>query len=57
MSDSTERLGEFLVRIGVLTQQQVQEILKYQQEHPQMLFGQIAVQFGYINEEKLNLYL
>jgi len=57
MKDSTERLGEMLVRLGALSEDQVQEILTYQKEHPGMLFGQIAVQFGYITEEKLNAYL
>jgi len=57
MSDSTERLGELLVRMGLLTQDQAQEILQYQSEHPGLLFGQIAVRLGYVSNEKLNMYL
>ena len=57
MPDSTERLGELLVRMGALSQEQVEEILRYQKEHPDMLFGQIAVQRGYISEKVLQQYL
>jgi hypothetical protein len=57
MQDSTERLGEMLVRLGALSNEQVAEILSYQKEHPGMLFGQIAVQLGFLTEELLNKYL
>ena len=57
MSDSTERLGELLVRLGLLTQDQVRTVLEYQKAHPDKLFGQIAVQLEFITEEKLNRYL
>jgi len=57
MSDSTERLGELLVRMGALTQEQVKSILEYQVEHSDMLFGQIAIKLKYINREILEKYL
>ena len=57
MQDSTERLGEMLVRLGALKKEQIAEILSYQIEHPGMLFGQIAVQLGFITEEVLDKYL
>jgi hypothetical protein len=57
MPDSTERLGELLVRLGAITEQQVQEILVYQKEHPEMLFGQIGIRLGFITEEKLEMFL
>jgi hypothetical protein len=57
MSDSTERLGQLLVRMGALTQEQVAEILEYQKDHPDILFGQIAVKLGYITREKLDKFL
>lgn len=57
MSDSTERLGQLLVRVGLLNQEQVKEILNYQAEHPDLLFGQIAIRLGYLTEAKLNEYL
>lgn len=57
MPDSTERLGELLMRMGALNEEQVEEILAYQKEHPDMLFGQIAIRLGYITEEVLQRYL
>ena len=57
MGDSTERLGELLVRMGALTQEQVKLILEYQVEHPDMLFGQIAIKLKFINMEILEKYL
>ena len=57
MPDSTERLGELLVRMGALREEQVKHILEYQKEHPDMLFGQIAIRLGYITEEVLQRYL
>ena len=57
MSDSTERLGELLVRMGVLSEQQVGKVLEYQRQHPDILFGQIAIKLGYITDEVLNKYL
>ncbi len=57
MSDSTERLGELLVRMGALSEQQVGKILEYQRQHPDILFGQIAIKLGCITDEVLNKYL
>jgi len=57
MQDSIERLGEVLVRLGALSKEQVDDILKYQKDHPGMLFGRIAIQLGYITEEKLDKFL
>ena len=57
MSDSTERLGELLVRLKILTEQNVKEILKYQKIHSDLLFGQIAVKLSYLSEERLHGYL
>ena len=56
MSDSTERLGELLVRLGALNHEQVEKILEYKEQHPDMLFGQIAIQLGYITREVLEKY-
>jgi len=56
MSDSTERFGELMVVLGVLTEQQVEEILEYQKIHSNLLFGQIAVKLNFLTEEKLREY-
>ena len=52
-----ERIGEFLQRIGVMNQQQVQEILDAQKSGDTRLFGEIAIDFGYINDEVLKKYI
>lgn len=57
LKDSTERLGQLLVRMGLLKNENVAEILDYQKQHPDILFGQIAVKLGYISSDKLNKYL
>lgn len=57
MPDSTERLGELLVRMGDLSQEQVGEILEYQKGHPDVLFGQIAIRKGFITDDILEKYL
>jgi hypothetical protein len=53
----TEKIGEFLQRIGVMNQQQVQEILDAQSSGDTRLFGEIAIEFGYINDEVLKKYI
>ena len=47
-----ERIGDFLLRIGAMTRDQVDEVLKAQSEdddeEPRM-FGEIAIEKGYIH--------
>ncbi len=57
MSDSTLRLGELLHRLGVITEEQINDVLEYQKDHPEILFGQIAIQKGYITRELLEKHL
>ena len=52
-----EKIGEFLHRIGVKNQQQVQEILDTQKAGDTRMFGEIAIEFGYINDEVLKKYI
>jgi hypothetical protein len=52
-----ERIGEFLQRIGVMNEQQVQEILDAQNAGDSRMFGEIAIEFGYINDEVLKKYI
>jgi hypothetical protein len=53
----SEKIGEFLQRIGILNQQQVQEILDAQKAGDSRLFGEIAIEFGYVNDEVLKKYI
>lgn len=53
-----ERIGDGLIRIGALTKAQVDEVLRIQAdtEEPR-LFGEIALELGYIDEAALKRYI
>jgi len=51
------KIGESLVRIGVMRPHQVEEILRIQRAGDDRLFGEIAIELGYINDEALQSYL
>ena len=53
----SEKNGEFLQRIGVMTEQQVQEVLDAQKAGDNRMFGEIAIEFGFINDEVLKKYI
>jgi hypothetical protein len=53
----SEKIGEFLKRIGVITEQQIREVLDLQKAGDSRLFGEIAVELGYINDEVLKKYI
>lgn len=55
--DSTQRIGDFLVRIGAMTTEQVYEVLTKQQMEPGRLFGEIAIELGYINDAAIDKFL
>ena len=60
MSDSNasiQRIGEFLVKIGAISAEQRDEVLQLQSEQPGRLFGEIAIELGYINDEAVDRYL
>ncbi len=52
-----ERIGGFMVRIGAITSVQVEEILKKQEKEPHKRFGEIAIEYGYIDKGALSEYL
>ena len=53
----TETIGAFLVRTGVLHEYQVKDVLTVQRNGGRRLFGEIAIEFGYINDEVLKKYV
>jgi hypothetical protein len=53
----SEKIGETLVRLGVIKPYQVDEILRAQKDGDLRRFGEIAIDFGYINDEVLRKYL
>jgi hypothetical protein len=46
-------MGEELIRIGVMTKTQVDDVLARQKSGDKRLFGEIAISLGYINNEAL----
>ena len=53
----TEKIGDVLVRIGAMTADQVEEVLRTQQAGDTRLFGEIAIELGYIDDEALRRYV
>ena len=57
LKQQEEKIGEGLVRIGAMTQHQVDDILKRQQAGDTSLFGVMAIELGYIDPGTLLTYL
>jgi hypothetical protein len=53
----SERIGETLIRIGAIKPHQVDDILRVQKTGDERLFGEIAIEFGYIDDEVLKKYV
>jgi hypothetical protein len=53
----SEKIGEFLVRIGIMKPYQVQDVLRAQKAGDTRLFGEIAIAFGCMNNEVLKKYV
>ncbi len=52
-----EKIGEFLVKIGVMTQAQVDHVLELQGKGDSRIFGEIALELSYINDEAIRKYV
>jgi hypothetical protein len=52
-----ERIGEALVRIGAMTPEQVEAVLEIQRGGDPRLFGEIAIEKGFINDQAIKGYL
>jgi hypothetical protein len=58
MSKETgELIGEGLVRIGAMKQDEVDAVLSRQQGGDKRLFGEIAIELGYIDDEAIKRYI
>lgn len=54
----SEKIGDFLVRIGAMTEEQVEEVLAVQEESDEpRLFGEIAIEKGFIDDAALRRYV
>jgi len=52
-----ERIGDFLIRIGAMKQNEVEDILRRQRAGDTRKFGEIAIEFGYINDDAIKRYV
>lgn len=52
-----ERIGEALVRIGAMKTYQVEDVLRLQKAGDSRLFGEIAIELGYIDDQAIRRYL
>jgi hypothetical protein len=52
-----ERIGDGLVRIGAMTMEQVRKVLALQKAGDTRLFGEIAIEHGFVNDEAIRRYL
>jgi hypothetical protein len=50
-------IGSFLSSIGALTQQQVDIVLKAQQQGDTRLFGEIAIELNYFDDYAIRRYV
>ena len=54
---ATEKIGEGLVRIGAMTEAQRNEVIEKQKNGDERMFGEVAIDLGYINDEIIMEYI
>jgi len=54
---ATEKIGEGLVRIGAMTEEQRNQVIEKQNEGDDRMFGEVAIEMGYINDEIIMEYI
>ncbi len=54
---SHERIGEFLVKIGAMTAEQREDVIARQAKESDRLFGEIAIELGFIDDAAVDRYL
>ena len=52
-----DRIGDNLVKIGAMTQEQVDDVLRRQKNGDSRLFGEIAIELEYIDDDVIADYL
>lgn len=57
--EAREKIGETLIRVGAMTEEQVTEVLRLQREQQGLdrLFGDIAVELQYVDAETIDRIL
>ena len=52
-----EKIGDALIKIGAITPEQVEKVLKKQKSGDSRMFGEIAIEQGFIDDEAIKTYL
>lgn len=52
-----EKIGEGLIRIGAMSREQVENVLHQQKKGDKRLFGEIAVELGFVDIQAIINYL
>lgn len=52
-----EKVGEFFIRMGIMRQEDVENVLRRQQAGDKSTFGVIALKLGYIGEDAIKKYV
>jgi hypothetical protein len=52
-----EKIGDGLVRIGAMTRAQVEDVLRRQRGGDDRMFGEIACELGFVDDEAIRSYL
>jgi hypothetical protein len=56
-SSMENKIGAFLVQIGAMKPYEVDDVLRVQNEGDARLFGEIAIELGYINDDAIKRYI
>jgi hypothetical protein len=51
------RIGDFLVKIGAMTPEQVEDVLKRQRGGDTRIFGEIALELRYLDDTAIKRYV
>ncbi len=52
-----DKIGNFLVQIDAMKEYQVEDVLRVQKAGDGRMFGEIAIELGYINDDAIRRYL
>ncbi len=53
----TDMIGDFLVMLGAMTREQLEDVLRLQKAGDSRMFGEIAISLGYIDDSALQRYV
>ena len=52
-----EKIGEFLIRIGAMSQIQCEVVIKHQISGDKRKFGEIAIELGFVDKNAISKFL